>query len=390
MTFKRISLITLLIVAAVLLTIGLIQPQGEEPVEIGTGLRVVVIGVDGLDWFLLARYAEAGRLPTIGKLLMASVTGELHPELPTLPEVSWPALAAGIPVVPTGSPGRPVRRFGVVPRIADVVSESGGSVLVVGWSASWPAADRDYAIVAGFAPQASEHVNELAPAVFPDGPGHASRPQLAEEISEVAQAAANRADEMFSEIIDLKTADADGWEDHLAAARWSHLSDLTMLDIGARLIAAEEPDLAMIHLPGLDAVSHRFLAPAAPGFFSELPDEALRFGEILPRYYEFIDRAVTRILRLTDDETVVVLCSTYGISPSLDVTRISGAHEGGPPGVLIVKGPRISPLPDPIAVTSNDVAPTILAILGVEIPDDIDGRVVLEVLPGGRARDDPP
>jgi len=156
------------------------------------------------------------------------------------------------------------------------------------------------------------------------------------------------------------------------------------------LIAAEEPDLAMIHLPGLDAVSHRFLAPAAPGFFSELPDEALRFGEILPRYYEFIDRAVTRILRLTDDETVVVLCSTYGTSPSLDVPRISGAHEGGPPGVFVVKGPRISPLPDPIAVTSNDVAPTILAILGVEIPDDIDGRVVLEVLPAGLAKEHPP
>jgi len=63
MTLKRISLMALLLVAAVLLVIGLVQPEGQEPIETGAGLRVVVIGVDGLDWFLLARYAEAGAEP---------------------------------------------------------------------------------------------------------------------------------------------------------------------------------------------------------------------------------------------------------------------------------------------------------------------------------------
>ncbi|MBD3367909.1 MAG: hypothetical protein GF405_07040 [Candidatus Eisenbacteria bacterium] len=390
MTVKRVVLIVVLVAAAAFLAAGLLRDEAPTSRRSGTGLRVVVLAVDGLDWFLLARYAEEGRLPAIARLMSSGVTGELRPEIPALPEVSWPAMAAGTPGVSTDVPGRAERRYGVVPRVAELVSASGGKALSVGWPASWPAAERDWPLVAGFAPRADEHVNELAPAVMPDGAGHASGAAFEDMVRAIASDAEEHAGEGFRRIINLDEADTQGWEDHLAAARWSHLADVTMLDIGARLLATEEPDLALVHIGGLDAVSHRFLAPAAPDFFSELPDEALRFGEVLPGYYEFIDRAVTRFIRLTDEETVFILCSAYGFRPSLETPRISGAHSDGPPGVFIVRGPRISPLPEPVTVSARDLAPTVLAILGVEIPDDIEGRVAIEVLPAGLRTEHPP
>ncbi len=390
MTGRRVALVVVLTAAVVLLIAGLVTSPDAPPPGPGSGYRVVVLGVDGLDWFLLARYVEEGRMPAVGTLLRSGVSGELAPEIPAVPEVSWNAMMAG--VAPSGSdvPGRPDRRYGAVPRVAELVAAAGGTPLVVNWPAAWPAARSDWPLVAGFAPRAESHVNELAPAIFPGSPGHASSPELESEIFDIAARTEERAAASFESIVALDEADPSGWEDHLTAARWSHLADLSVLDVGVRLLAREEPDLAMIHIAGLDAVSHRFLAPAAPEFFSELPDEALRFEEVLPRYYEFVDQAVWRIMRLVDDETIFILCSAYGFHPSLDVPRISGTHADAPPGVFIVRGPRIQPLPEAASLHARDVAPTVLAMLGVEIPDDIDGRVVLEALPAGLARERPP
>jgi hypothetical protein len=391
MTLRRIVLVVLLIVSIGLLVTGLVRRGADVPEEAARpGLRVIVVGVDGLDWFLLARYVEAGRMPTVARLLTSGVSAEVAPEAPSLPSVAWPALAAGTPVVPAAGPGRPERRYGAVPRLADIVANEGGTALAVGWPASWPAAERDWPLVAGYAPRAEQHVNELAPSVFPDGPGHASSDAFEDDVRDLARRVEERAGVAFERIVDLERVDTKGWEDHLTAARWSHLADLTMLEIGAQLIAQEEPDLALVYLPGLDAVSHRFLAPAFPEFFSELPDEVLRFENVLPRYYEFIDRSVERLLRLSDDRTVIILCSAYGFAPSLDAPRISGSHAGGPPGVCLVRGPRLSPLPEAPTVSSLDIAPTVLAILGVEIPDDIEGRIIVEALPAGHRKQYPP
>jgi hypothetical protein len=390
MTTKRALLLTILAALLVVLVIGLMPREEVRHERQAAPLRVVVLAVDGLDWFLLGRYAEQGRLPGFATLLGSGVSGEIVPDPPTFPEISWTTLASGRAAVPSDAPGRPPRRYGAVPRLADLVSDAGGSVLVVDWPASWPAAARDFPIVAGFAPRAEIHENELAQAVFPSGTGHVSDDGFEALVLGLAREDENDAEEAFEAIIDLSAADTRGWEDHLAAARWSHLADRTALDVGVRLMAGEQPDLTMLYLGGLDAVSHRFLAPATPEFFPQLPAEALRFEQVLPAYYEFIDRAVRRILRVIDDQTVLVVCSAYGFHPSLDTPRVSGSHAEGPPGVFIVRGPRIAPLPEPVELSIDDVAPTVLALLGVMIPDDIDGRVVIEATPAGHTGAFPP
>jgi predicted AlkP superfamily phosphohydrolase/phosphomutase len=126
-----------------------------------------------------------------------------------------------------------------------------------------------------------------------------------------------------------------------------------------------------------------------PSFFEDSPAEHERYESVLTNYLVFIDSCIERLRRLTDENTAMIICSTYGTHPSLDVPTISGSHSGGPPGVIIVRGANVAPRAKALSLTGQDVAPTVLALLGLPIPTDMDGRVVTEVLPGGLLRNFP-
>ncbi|MEA3409738.1 MAG: hypothetical protein U9Q95_05265, partial [Candidatus Eisenbacteria bacterium] len=136
-------------------------------------------------------------------------------------------------------------------------------------------------------------------------------------------------------------------------------------------------------------IGHRFLAPAMPSFFEGSPPEFERYENVLTNYFVFIDSCVERLRRLTDENTVIIICSTYGTHPSLDIPTISGSHSGGPPGVLILRGANIAQQPRALTLAGQDLAPTILALLGLAIPTDMDGRVLTEALPAGLLRRHP-
>jgi predicted AlkP superfamily phosphohydrolase/phosphomutase len=56
----------------------------------------------------------------------------------------------------------------------------------------------------------------------------------------------------------------------------------------------------------------------------------------------------------------------------------TGDHR--PEGILIAAGPAILPKAEPHEASLLDVAPTVLHLLGVTIPDDLDGRILAELL----------
>ena len=49
-------------------------------------------------------------------------------------------------------------------------------------------------------------------------------------------------------------------------------------------------------------------------------------------------------------------------------------------GILIAAGPSVRPGAEPIEASLLDVAPTVLHLLGVPVPEDIDGRILTELL----------
>ncbi len=392
MTIRRAILAVLLVASLVLMSfvIGW-EPGTRAPVGPSTGLKIVVVGVDGLDWFLMRKLLEEGALPSITPLLTRGLTGEIAADMPTVPEAGWTVLARGrgltenerARLASTGG-----RLFGLAPELGRLVARSGGTALSVGWPASWPVGESERLVVAPYRPETPIHETGL-PAAILSGAALSSSDDVAARVADSVARNEGLCEDEFKRLIFDGNAGDGEWREHLLAARWAFLSDLTTIDVAASLMADEEPDLTLVCFGGLDVILHRFLAPAMPSFFEGSPPGYEQYEGVLTNYFVFIDSCIERLRRLTDENTVFVICSTYGTHPSLDVPTISGSHSGGPPGVMILRGANIAPRPRPLSLTGEDMAPTILALLGLAIPTDMDGRVVKEILPGGLLRNHP-
>jgi hypothetical protein len=342
----------------------------------------------------VARYIEEGRMPTLERLLRSGVRAEVTPTLPPIPGAGWTVLGRGGRLSPEEqsrlAEGGDRRLFGIVPGVVRAADRAGKSALSVGWPTSWPAPASGPLTAAPYVASSPSHELSMAPGFFVGGPGQASTPELAGRIDSIAARNEDTSARAFAEDIYGGPPPADPvWQRHLAAAAWGHLADRIVLDIAGGLIAEEEPDLALVYFGGLDAIEHRFLAPGMPDFFEEYPAPA-EYAGVLPNYYRFLDDALKRLLRLADEGTLFIVCSVYGVHPSIDVPTTSGAHTSAPPGVLIVRGPSQSPQDAMFSVTPADLAPTALAALGVPIPTAMDGRILVGALPSWLVERFPP
>ena len=394
MTKGRALLLAALAVSVALLVFAITwSPGPPEPAGPDTGLKIIVVGVDGLDWYVVGELLQQNAIPNLGGLMQRGRTGEVAADMPALPSTGWTLLARGRDLTRQErsrleeEPGVPLR--GRVPELARVVESAGGKVVTVGWPATWPADDSAGIVAAPYSPETLSHPFSLPPALLGDGAGQSSTPALAERVGEaVARNRASCEAEFRRYIFDGDAAD-EQWEEQLLAARWAFLSDLVTADVAASTIAEEEPDVALVCLNGLDAIGHRFVAPAMPDFFPGMPDEYARYSDILENYYRFIDHVIERMRRLTDEQTIFIVCSVYGTHPWFDAPPLSGAHTQGPPGVFVVRGPEISHRSEPVTLSTLDLVPTALAILGMQIPSDLDGRVMTEILPKGLTQHHP-
>jgi len=391
----RVVLIAAIVVAVVLLGLAISWQPERRTSGARTGLSVVVIAVDGLDWYLLSQYAEEQRVPMLRQFMKSAVLGEIEADVPPLPEVGWTRLARGRSLDGaemsrlTGVGGK--RLTGILPDVARIAGASGAKTLTVGWPCSWPAeSDGPVLTAAAARPPWRHHELSLAPAFYEGAPGQASTPRIAEVIDTAVATRSAGLESDFRDAICSESAPNELWRDNVVAARWSYLSDAVALDVAARLYAEEEPDLTLVHLAGLDAVSHRFLAPAVPEYFEDPPGEGEAFSDVLGSYYAFLDEAVQRFHRLRRDDTLIFVCSANGFHPAENGGAISGSHAQGPPGVLMVFSDKLKGKNVAAPVATVDIAPTVLAAIGVPIPNDVEGRVVPECIPSGRLRRAPP
>jgi hypothetical protein len=394
MTIGRSVLVALLAASVILLAVVISWEPGTAPSEgPSSGIKVIVLGIDGADWYMLGRLMDEGRMTSLAALIRQSITGEVTADMPPVPDVGWTILGRGMELTDqemSAAGAADGRLRGLPPELGELVAAAGGSALAVGWPASWPAAGGGEMLVTPFTSGAPVHGNGLPPTLYADGVAQTFPDTLDGRLASIVIRDEGLCESEFRRVVFAGDAIDDGWGDNLLAARWAFLSDLITVDTAAQLIASEQPDLALICLGGLDAVGHRFLAPATPEFFSESSPESERYSDVLVNYYGFIDRCIERIRRLTDEHTVFIVCSTYGTHPSADLAGLSGSHSNGPPGVLVARGPRMTPRPTPIELSTKDVAPTVLATLGVRIPTDLEGRLIPELVPQGLLREHPP
>jgi predicted AlkP superfamily phosphohydrolase/phosphomutase len=104
------------------------------------------------------------------------------------------------------------------------------------------------------------------------------------------------------------------------------------LDVFEHLIQTYKPDLVTFYMNQIDAFSHRFWRYYEPQHFSDVnAEDVKRYGDTVPQAYEMADRAIGRILKYADPDTLVAVVSDHGFEAteaSVDGDRFCGRARG--------------------------------------------------------------
>lgn len=360
---------------------------------------MVLIGIDGLEWRLLAPLLRDGRLPHLARLLENGSAGQLLTFEPTLSPVIWTSAVTGVRpdrhgidafLDPNGVPYTSASRR--VRALWNIAGEYGLKTLSVGWWMTWPAEEIDGWMVAPYSSGGQRRNNwkgnlrrDLADQTWPR--------ELIDEVfpiaERLAQEEAFRAlDQPFFGGVDLDGL--SGQERQLVAqTRWSIAADATFAAIARHLLEKPEvsPDLTLVYLGGTDVASHRFWRYRWPEEFSyEVPaDSTALFRETIERFYVEADRMLGEILAAAPEQADVILCSDHGFHSSYTEAPhpegLSGHHLDAPPGVVILSGPsfrkgaaweaiRTGQSLPPLGRV-DDLAPLVLYLLGIPLAEQM-------------------
>ncbi len=355
--------------------------------------RLIVLGLDGLDWVLVDELVARGVMPALRGLLQRSVQATVRMRPPLLSPIIWTTIATGQPADvhgvldfvepdPEGGQPRPVTSYSrKVPALWEMAAAAGRSAAVIGWWATFPAHAPPGCTVY------SDRLTEQLMGLEENRPGLADPPEAAAR----ALAAVVRGSQVTPAMLAPFAAVT---AEELAAvppgpAAWdSPVGGL------ARLVAATmtverltEAELArgtqvvLSYLEGTDTVGHLFGAYRPPPMPGVEPALARRFGAVVDRYHAYVDRFLARVLAQMRPEDTLVIISDHGFTWGDDRPSVpSGAHTPTavfwhrPDAVLIVAAPGLPPDSSRTRVEPLAVLPLLLALAGLPAAEGLPGQ----------------
>lgn len=365
--------------------------------------KILMIGLDAADWDIIDPMMARGELPNLARLADEGVRARLRTVVPILSPVVWTSVATGkrpekhgildflaraedgsmVPVTSTLWQGRPVW---------SMLGESGIPVAVTAWWATWPAGEvNGYMATDRIAYQLFRHLLEEQP----DGPGGSEGrgktwpPELFDEISPLIVRPQSIGDEDLAVYVDLErlgAPDADD-EERLEDLRTAIASARTYEAIGQMLLSRQPRGFHSVYNESTDTIAHLFMPFHPPAMRGTDPGLAEAFAGVITGAYREADAMVGRLIESAGEGWTIVVLSDHGFKhgdnrPSTDsrVTRGAGADWHDRFGILILRGPDIRSGEVIADATILDIAPTILALYGLPVGEDMDGRVLEEAL----------
>jgi predicted AlkP superfamily phosphohydrolase/phosphomutase len=387
------------VIGPALLALALSGCAGRARVE----RRLLLVGIDGAEWSVLNGLLEQGKLPNFARLIDSGVACGLRSLEPKQKSpVIWTTIATGkYPdkhgitdyLDATGgkimtSNVRTARTFW------DILGEDGHKVTVVGWLVSWPAEPVNGSMVTDYfryPPKPDRPLPEKL--TYPDG--------LLKEVEPLRVSAESISDEDVAHFVDLDRRLSNEEIHHLpvpkmflemnalneaeqmiAQLRDFMAGDRTFLGVARYLMGKHPTQISAVYLRGVDSVSHKFWPAAHPGEvgFEVSQTEVGVFGHTLERYYEYADEMLGELLDAFGDGGTVIVCSDHGFEGPKPGKQPGGIRDHGPVGVLVLAGKDIRPGARISERRVEDITPTILALYGLPVADDMDGSVIADAL----------
>jgi tetratricopeptide (TPR) repeat protein len=336
--------------------------------------RVLLIGWDGADRFVLRRLLAEGRLPHLASLLEQGTCLELVAPRPhetsavwtSLATAKWPAdhgvLHSACPS-PDGIGVQSVSRSSRhAAAIWNILSRPDLRAHVVGWPVTHPAES-----ISGVCVSEWFAVPRLHAQSREGGEQSAVSPSAVYGELRARRVAPSQVEELT--LLQFIPRQATGLpeRDHLLGICRTLIAESVTLFRATRWCLTEKPwDFAACVFPGIK-IAHE-LANWLQGT-SDPAGEIAR--ELCDRCYEHHDLLLGQLLSLVGENCHVVAVSPcdYGTAPNSQA------------GLAVIRGPGVQSRVVPTPRSALDLVPTILAMFGVPYGKDMGGRPWLDILP---------
>lgn len=360
--------------------------------------RLLIIGWDAADWIILDKLFEQGRMPNLQRLIAKGIRADLKTLEPKLSPILWSSIATGktcdkhgiLNFVEPKPDGSGLRVFQSTSRktkaIWNILSQTGHKTNVVSWYASHPAEPIRGHVVSNLLKEGEPRsVNDPWPLV----PGVVHPESLSTSIAACRQRAKAYPRDTLRALLP-KVHEIGKGDDNVAKLEAAMAHAASVEAAGHVVMAAEDWDVTMIFFEEIDTVGHHFMQFRPPRMEQVSEREVRLYGGVMDRVYEWHDEALGRLLERAGSDTTVLLLSDHGfhsgvtrptlrdLSPELRMDLEATWHR--PFGVLVASGPGVveGALCGPCSLL--DLTPTALALLGVAVGEDMDGRVLKEIL----------
>ncbi|MCA9751007.1 MAG: alkaline phosphatase family protein [Gemmatimonadetes bacterium] len=384
-----------------------VNPElGVDPATVTTRApvvkRLLILALDGATWDLLDPVLERGGAPTMAGLIERGVRAELITLEPTVSPAIWTTIATGF--LPDqhgilgfdGVPGAtmttlPNARMRKKKTFWNILSDFGVTTGTLGWWASWPAdplCDGSF-LVSDRVPYTRMEASIGRGAlddddVFPPSLLDTLAP-LVEKPNDLSPAVARDWLGMDDEERERFLLDPEyRMGRFLPEFKFAYQSDLSTRKMAVAAYDHLPVQVLSVYFTGIDTVSHLFWHFTFPEEFPNQPvaaAQAARYGAVIPKYYEQVDRWLGEILATLGDDTTVLIVSDHGFGGTGNLPwsgghgRLTPGAPIAPRGLLVLSGPGI--VDGPVRLDRAhvlDVAPTILRLMGLPEADDMVGR----------------
>jgi len=364
---------------------------------------VLLIGIDSADWDLMTPLIDSGALPNLKALRDRGAWATLRSMTPTLSPILWTTIATGrrpedhgiidflMKDPATGSEVPISRQFRKVKALWNIASDLRLPNTTIAWWATWPAERVTGAMVTDRVAYSLFDLPSSTPQaglVYPES--------LMKEVAAHSVEAESITYDDVRALIDVPQAAFDrargaidspeGYKDPICHLIKVLASTRTYHELARSLVHRQAGGLSMVYYEGLDEVNHRFAhyMPPAMGLVKSADRTlAAAFATAVPGFYRLQDRMVGELIAAAPRDTVVMVVSDHGFANGKERPVDTPPDIEGTPGlwhtldgVLIVAGPPIQAghMEKPPGLL--DVAPTLLALMGLPPAADMPGHVM--------------
>jgi predicted AlkP superfamily phosphohydrolase/phosphomutase/tetratricopeptide (TPR) repeat protein len=352
--------------------------------------KVLLVGWDAADWVILDDLLARGLIPAFKSLIDRGVRGKIATLQPILSPMLWNSIATGkmpdrhgifdfVEPLPDASGIRTVSSTSrKCKAIWNILSQNGMKSNVVNWFASYPAEPIDGCVITDrYCMQST-----LRPKVrgYREGmihPDRLSQP-LIDKIVEPS---------LLGEVITSfvpRAAEIDQSKDDRLEKLAKLIAKMSTIQAAAMHTMISEPwDFMTVYFDAIDHFGHTFMPYHPPAVEGVNPKDAELYGQCVTGAYRFQDMMLGAMMQAAGDDTTIILVSDHGfhsqgLRPGTDGYEDPVSWHR-PFGVAAAAGPGIKQNDKLYGATLLDVTPTILALLGLPIGSDMEGRPWLEI-----------